>query len=342
VDDDLHARRWLLAARPAGVPAEDDFRLVDVELDPPGAGEVLVRNEWVSVDPGTRSRMDEGRSYTAGMPLGSPITSRGVGRVVRSRHEQVPEGAVVHHFAGWCDGAVLPGDDVEVLDAAAAPAEAWLDELGVPGFTAWLAVAELGAVQPGETVYVSSAAGAVGSVAGQIARLRGADRVIGSAGAPAKVAWLTGELGFDAAFSHRAGPVGDALAQLAPDGLDVAVDTVGGATFEAAFGRLRMLGRLISVGTLSAYNAGPGADSVSLPAGRFVRDRLTVRGFTVFEYADRRPSFVEQMSAWLASGALRTTRTVFDGLEQVPAAFASLFDGSTRGKTLVRVGVPGA
>jgi NADPH-dependent curcumin reductase CurA len=293
VDDELHARRWLLVARPSGVPSGGDFRLDELELTPLAPGEVLVRNEWVSIDPGTRTRMDEGGSYTAGMPLGSPVTSRGVGRVVRSRDDRVPEGAAVHHFAGWCDAAVLTGDQVEILDTAAAPAEAWLDELGVPGFTAWLAVAELGGVQPGEVVYLSSAAGAVGSVGGQIARLRGAARVIGSAGSPAKLEWLTGELGFDAAFDHHGRPVAESLREAAPDGLDVAVDMVGGPTFEAAFERLRMLGRLISVGTLASYN-GP-SDEVRLPAGRFVRDRLTVNGFTVFESGHLRPMFGEQM-----------------------------------------------
>ncbi len=333
-DDELVARRWTLARRPQGVPTDDDFALVEVSLAPPGPGEVLVRTEWVSLDPGTRSRMDEGGSYTAGMPLGSPVTSRAVGRVVRSRSDAVPEGATVHHFGGWGDAVVVPAEQVEVLDVGVAEAEAWLDELGVPGFTAWLAVGALGGVAEGEVVYVSSAAGAVGSVAGQIAGLRGASRVIGSTSA-AKVGWLVGDLGFDAAFDHRAVPVVEALADLAPEGIDVAVDNVGGDTLRAAYDNLRLLGRLISVGSLSAY--GDGADLVPLPTRRLVIDRLTVRGFTVFEYGHLRAAFTSEMATWLAEGRITTTRTVTEGLEAVPAAFRSLFDGTTRGKTLVRL-----
>lgn len=333
---ELDAREWRLVRRPQGVPSEDDFELARVRLQPPGAGEVLIVNDWVSVDPGARSRMDETGSYTTGLALGAPVTGRAVGRVEYSGDPRVREGATVHHFGGWRDRLVLNAGELEVLDVSAAPAQDWLDELGVPGFTAWLAVVELGRVNPGEVLYVSSAAGAVGSVAGQVARLVGAGRVLGSAGSEDKVRWLTDDLGFDAAFDYHHTGIAEALAQLAADGVDVVVDLVGGETFAEAFTRLRRGGRLISVGSTSGYNAE--RTPVGIDTHRLVTDRLRVQGFTVLEYEALRPRFVEQMTGWLAAGQLRTTKTVFDGLESVPTAFRALFDGSTRGKALVKIG----
>ena len=329
-------REWQLVARPHGEPTPDDFRLVDVERSDPQDGQVLVRMLVMSVDPYMRGRMRAGKSYAAAWEVGETMRGGAVGRVVESRSPDVPEGALVLADAGWRDVAVLDAAHVRVLpDMPGIPPSYHLGVLGMPGLTAWAGLFRVAAFQPGEDVFVSGAAGAVGSLVGQFARLRGAGRVVGSAGSPEKVAWL-GELGFSAAFDYHDGPVAELLAAAAPEGIDVFFDNVGGEHLEAAIGALRLHGRAAICGSISGYNAvtpPPGPRNMSL----LVANRLTLRGFLVGDHADLRPEFLETVPGWIASGDLVVRETVREGLENAVPAFLDLLRGGNTGKMLVRL-----
>jgi hypothetical protein len=259
-----------------------------------------------------------------------------IGQVVASRSDDVPEGAIVLHGLGWRDVAVLPAAHVSVVDPLPGlPLSLYLGVLGMPGLTAWAGLFRLAAFQPGDAVFVSGAAGAVGSLVGQFARLRGASRVVGSAGTPEKVAWLR-SIGFDAAFDYHDGPVADLLAEAAPDGIDVFFDNVGGEHLEAAIGALHLHGRAALCGSISGYNA------VSPPAGPcnmslMVGKRLNLRGFLVSDHTDLRAEFRERVSGWLRSGGLVVRETVREGLEEAVPAFLDLLRGGNTGKMLVRL-----
>jgi hypothetical protein len=329
-------REWQLAARPHGEPTPDDFRLVDTERPDPQDGQIVVRMLVMSVDPYMRGRMRAGKSYAAAWEVGETMQGGAVGRVVDSRSPDVPVGALVLANAGWRDVAVLDAAHVQVLpDLPGIPPSYHLGVLGMPGLTAWAGLFRVAAFQPGEDVFVSGAAGAVGSLVGQFARLRGAGRVVGSAGTPAKVAWLR-ELGFDAAFDYHDGPVADLLAAAAPDGIDVFFDNVGGEHLEAAIGALRLHGRAALCGSISTYNA------VSPPPGprnmsQVVATRLTLRGFLVGDHTDLRPEFLEALPGWIASGDLVVRETVREGLVDAVPAFLDLLRGGNTGKMVVRV-----
>jgi hypothetical protein len=332
----VQTREWQLAARPHGEPTPDDFRLVETEHPDPGDGQVVVRMLVMSVDPYMRGRMRAGKSYAAAWEIGETMQGGAVGRVVDSRSPDVPAGALVLTNAGWRDVAVLDAAHVQVLpDLPGIPPSYHLGVLGMPGLTAWAGLFRVAAFQPGEDVFVSGAAGAVGSLVGQFARLRGAGRVIGSAGSPAKVAWL-GELGFAAAFDYHDGPVAELLAAAAPDGIDVFFDNVGGDHLEAAIGALRLHGRAAICGSISTYNA------VSPPPGprnmsQLVATRLTLRGFLVGDHTDLRPEFLEALPGWIASGDLVVRETVREGLEDAVPAFLDLLRGGNTGKMVVRL-----
>jgi NADPH-dependent curcumin reductase CurA len=329
-------REWQLAARPHGEPTPDDFRLVETERPDPGDGEVVARMLVMSVDPYMRGRMRAGRSYAAPWEIGATMQGGAVGRVVESRSPDVPVGALVLTNAGWRDVAVLDARHVQVLpDMPGIPPSYHLGVLGMPGLTAWAGLFRVAAFQPGEDVFVSGAAGAVGSLVGQFARLRGAGSVIGSAGSPEKVAWLR-ELGFTAAFDYHDGPVAELLAAAAPDGIDVFFDNVGGDHLEAAIGALRLHGRAAICGSISTYNA------VTPPAGprnmsQLVANRLTLRGFLVGDHTDLQGEFREAVPGWIASGDLVVRETVRDGLENAVPAFLDLLRGGNTGKMIVRL-----
>jgi hypothetical protein len=329
-------REWQLAARPHGEPTPDDFRLVETERPDPQDGQVVVRMLVMSVDPYMRGRMRAGKSYAAAWEVGETMQGGAVGRVVDSRSPDVPAGALVLTNAGWRDVAVLDAAHVQVLpDLPGIPTSYHLGVLGMPGLTAWAGLFRVAAFQPGEDVFVSGAAGAVGSLVGQFARLRGAGRVVGSAGSPEKVAWLR-ELGFDAAFDYHDGPVAELLAAAAPDGIDVFFDNVGGDHLEAAIGALRLHGRAAICGSISTYNA------VSPPPGprnmsQLVASRLTLRGFLVGDHTDLRPEFLEALPGWIASGDLVVRETVREGLEDAVPAFLDLLRGGNTGKMVVRL-----
>jgi hypothetical protein len=331
-------REWQLAARPHGEPTPEDFRLVETERPDPGDGQVAVRILVMSVDPYMRGRMRAGKSYAAAWEIGETMKGGAVGRVVASRSPDVPEGTLVLADAGWRDVAVLDAAHVRVLpDLPGIPPSYHLGVLGMPGLTAWAGLFRVAAFQPGEDVFVSGAAGAVGSLVGQFARLRGASAVVGSAGSPEKVTWLTDELGFSAAFDYHAGPVADQLAAAAPGGIDVYFDNVGGDHLEAAVGALRLHGRAAICGSISGYNAvtpPPGPRNLSL----LVANRLTLRGFLVGDHADLQPEFRETVSGWLGSGDLVVRETVREGLENAVPAFLDLLRGGNTGKMIVRLG----
>jgi NADPH-dependent curcumin reductase CurA len=329
-------REWQLAARPHGEPTPEDFRLVEQELPDPSDGQVVVRMLVMSVDPYMRGRMRAGRSYAAAWEVGETMKGGAVGRVVESRSPAVPEGALVLTDAAWRDVAVLDAAHVRVLpDLPGIPPSYHLGVLGMPGLTAWAGLFRVAAFQEGEDVFVSGAAGAVGSLVGQFARLRGAGRVVGSAGSPEKVAWLR-ELGFGAAFDYHDGPVAELLAAAAPDGIDVYFDNVGGDHLEAAVGALRLHGRAAVCGSISGYNAvtpPPGPRNLSL----LVANRLTLRGFLVGDHTDLRPEFLETVSGWLGSGELVVRETVREGLDDAVPAFLDLLRGGNTGKMVVRL-----
>jgi NADPH-dependent curcumin reductase CurA len=323
------AREVVLKTRPEGHPQESDFEVREAPDVAPGDGEVLVQNVFVSVDPYMRGRMTGVRTYVGPYEIGGPIDGGAVGRVVESRHDGLAEGDWVMSMLGWCDQGIAAGDGLRKLDASLAPPSTALGVLGMTGLTAWVGLVDIGQIKEGETIYVSGAAGAVGSTAVQIAKLKGL-RVIGSAGSQEKVDWLR-SLGVEA-FNYRETPAKDALA----DGIDVFFDNVGGEQLEAALNAMRPFGRVVACGAISRYNhtePGPGPRNLAF----VISKRLRLQGFIVSDHFDRFPPFLAEVGPWLADGRLQHRETILDGLENLPAAFAGLFRGDNTGKMLVRV-----
>jgi NADPH-dependent curcumin reductase CurA len=337
----LTGREIRVAAYTADGP---EFRVAEVRVRPPGPGEVLVRNTWTSVDPGLRVRLraDPPDGYFDGFRVDAPLDGiMTVGEVVESRASGFRPGDHVWHAAGWRDYATVRAGRPALgglgtlarIDAAAAPPQAYLGPLGGIGLTAYVGLLDVAGLRAGDLVWVSAAAGAVGSLAAQIAKLRG-HTVIGSAGTDAKVAHLVGDLGLDAAFNHRDGPVAELLRATAPDGIDVYFDNVGGDHLEAAVGALRRGGRVALCGAVSEYEAPrPG------PANLFraVTHELSLRGFRGSSHVGRLGAVQRELAGWMRAGRLRCTETVVDGLERAPEALALMLAGRTSGKTLVRI-----
>lgn len=328
------AREIHLAARPQGWPTSDDFRTVDVELPDPGPGEVLVRNTVMSVDPYMRGRMNDAESYVPPFALGAPLEGGAVGEVVASGSEDLAVGDTVLHQAGWRTHALLPARAARRVDVSQVPASAYLGALGMPGLTAYVGLTRIAELAEGETVFVSGAAGAVGSAAGQMARLLGASRVIGSAGSAEKCAWLVDDLGFDAALDYKAAPIGRQLREHGP--IDVYFDNVGGDHLEAAIFAMANSGRIAACGAIADYNAEapvPGPRNMMM----FVSKRLTMRGFIVTDHAAAASEFYRRAGGWLADGSLRYRETYVDGLDRMVEAFLGLLRGANTGKMLVRL-----
>jgi NADPH-dependent curcumin reductase CurA len=325
-----------LASRPTGWPTAETFRPVEVDVPAPGPGQVLVRNLVMSLDPAMRGRMNDAKSYVPPFQLDQPLSGGAVGEVVESGSDQLAPGDVVLHWLGWRQYALLDAKAVRKIDPALAPPSAYLGVLGMPGLTAYVGILDIAQMKPGETVFVSGAAGAVGSLAGQIAKLRGAGRVVGSAGSAAKVKHLTEDLGFDAAFNYKDGPTRPQLRQAAPDGIDVYFDNVGGEQLEASIAALNRFGRVAVCGAISQYNETEpvGPRNMSL----IITKRLTLRGFIVLDHDDRQAAFVEEVGGWLREGKVKFEETVVDGLENAPDAFLGLLRGENVGKMLVKIG----
>jgi len=325
------SREIHLAARPHGAPRSEDFALVEVDVPDPGEGEMLIRNAFISVDPYMRARMNEVESYAPSYRVGEVMWGGAVGQVVASRNDRFPEGSWVSHGLGWRELALSDGRGALPFDPSLAPVSTALGVLGLTGFTAHYGLLEIGRPQEGETVFVSGAAGAVGSVVGQIAKLKGC-RVIGSAGSAEKVAWAR-ELGFDEAFDYHETSTREAL----HDGIDVYFDNVGGSTLEAAIGAMRMYGRIVACGSISGYNATEAAPG---PRNLFqvVTKRLLMKGYIISDHYDGFGAFLAEMGPWVRDGSVRYRETIVEGIENAPAAFIGLLEGENIGKMLVRVG----
>lgn len=331
-----HTREIHLASRPHGAPTPENFRLTEVELPELAEGQVLVRNTVMSVDPYMRGRMNDVESYVPPFQIDQPLDGGAVGTVIESRVEQLPVGTKVTHGLGWREHAILAGDAVRPLTARGVPDSAYLGVLGMPGLTAYAGLLLAGEMREGDAVFVSGAAGAVGSAVGQIAKLKGASRVIGSAGTPEKIARLE-ELGFDAAFNYHDGDVTEQLAKAAPEGIDVYFDNVGGDHLEAAIANLRTDGRVAMCGAISQYNSTEPASAphnLALAIGK----RLTLRGFVIAKYAEQaRADFERDMGRWIADGSIHWDETARDGLDAAPQAFIDLLDGANTGKMIVNL-----
>ena len=323
-------REVQLAARPVGEPTPSDFAVVEAPMP---TGEVVVRNTWMSVDPYMRNRMRDVKSYVPPFQLGAALDGGAVGEVVSSTVDSHPVGATVLSGLGWRTHAAGPASAFRVVDTSVAPPQAYLGVLGMPGLTAWAGLTAVAGLQPGETVFVSGAAGAVGSLVGQIVKLRGG-RVVGSAGSPDKVAWLR-ELGFDAAFDYHDGVLPQ-LREAAPEGIDVYFDNVGGEHLEAAIDVLKVHGRAVVCGMISLYNATePSAAPRNL--SQVIGKRLRIEGMLVYDHHHLQDEFVAEVAPALADGRIVARETVVEGLDSAPEAFIGLLAGANTGKMLVRL-----
>ncbi|KAB1148782.1 NADP-dependent oxidoreductase [Streptomyces luteolifulvus] len=330
------SREWHLLSRPVGWPKPDDFALVDAEIRQPGPGEVLVRNKYLSVDPYMRGRMSAAKSYAAPFELGKAMQGGAVGEVIASGAEGMAPGDHVLHFGGWREYATIDAQHAVKVDPDAAPLSTYLGVLGMTGLTAYAGLLRTASFKEGDSVFVSGAAGAVGSQVGQIARLKGASRVIGSAGSDEKVKLLVEEYGFDAAFNYKNGPVSEQLRDAAPDGVDVYFDNVGGDHLEAAIGQLNQGGRIAVCGMISVYNntePAPGPKNLT----RLIQTRGRIEGFLVGDHYDLQPQFVAEVGPWIRSGELKYRETVVEGIENNLEAFLGVLRGDNTGKMIVKL-----
>jgi NADPH-dependent curcumin reductase CurA len=329
-------RQIRLVSRPKGWPTQDDFELVEVDVPPLGPGQVLVRNSVMSVDPYMRGRMNETRSYIPPFELGEPLEGGAVGEVVASESDRLSVGDVVLHQLGWREHAVLDAHHARRVDTSEVPASAYLGVLGMPGLTAYVGLTRVADLREGDTVFVSGAAGAVGSLAGQIARNLGAARVVGSAGSRGKISYVVDELGFDSAFDYHDGTVARRLREHAPEGLDLYFDNVGGDHLEGAIANMRDFGRVALCGAVSQYNAteaAPGPRNMWLVVTR----RLRLQGFIVTDHGDLAKEYLTTAAGWLREGRLKYKETYADSLDHAVDAFLDLHRGANIGKMLVRL-----
>lgn len=324
-----------LASRPDGWPTSENFRLVEVPIPQLGRGQLVVANHYMSVDPYMRGRMNDTKSYAASFQIDQPLEGAAVGEVIASESDDVPVGTTVLHGLGWREHAVVQATTAKRVDPSLASESAHLGALGMTGLTAYSGLTYAGQFKKGDAVFVSGAAGAVGSIVGQIAKASGASRVIGSAGSPEKVQRLM-ELGFDAAFNYHDGPVDEQLREAAPEGIDVYFDNVGGDHLEAAISSLNVHGRVAMCGAISQYNATePACAPRNLTSA--IGKLLTIRGFLVNEFADKADEFAEKMAGWLKDGTVTFDETFREGLENAPQAFIDLMRGANTGKMVVKL-----
>ncbi|MGJ5020373.1 NADP-dependent oxidoreductase [Bradyrhizobium oligotrophicum] len=333
------AKRIVLASRPVGEPKPSDFRLEEHTIPTPGAGEVLLRTIWLSLDPYMRGRMSDGPSYAQPVPVGGVMEAGTVCEVAASNNPGFKAGDIVLARAGWQTHAVSDGKGLAKIDPSLAPISTAVGVLGMPGMTAYTGLLDIGQPKPGETVVVAAASGAVGSAVGQIARIKGA-RAIGIAGGKDKCDYVKSEFGFDDCLDHRDPDLAAKLKEACPKGIDVYFENVGGAVFEAVFPLFNAFARMPVCGLIAHYN-----DTQSVApkwAGALMRNvltkRLLIRGFIVSDFAARHGDFLKDMSAWVRDGKVKYKEHVTEGLENAPAAFMGLLKGANFGKQLVRVG----
>ena len=328
-------RQVLLARRPQGTVTEDDFRVVDTPIVSPRDGEVLVKNEWLSLDPYMRGRMNDVKSYVPSVQLGEVMVGQTVGEVVESRDARFAPGDKVLTPSGWQLYGTVNSGELAKVDAQRAPASAYLGVLGMPGFTAWFGLFEIGKPKPGETVVVSAASGAVGSVVGQLAKLHGC-RVVGIAGGAAKCDYVVRELGFDACVDHKRGSLHDDLRAACPKGVDVDFENVGGGVLDTVLGLMNRFSRIVICGLVAEYNS-------TEPYGyRRLRsvlvNRIHMQGMIVFDWKDRYGEALEGLGKYLAAKKLVYRESVVDGIDNAPKGLIALLRGENFGKQLVKLG----
>ncbi len=329
----MRNRQVVLASRPQGAVEESCFRLVEAEVPAPGEGEVAVRVHFLSLDPYMRGRMDGGKSYAAPQPLGEVMIGGTVGEVIESRTPAFAPGDRVVGMGGWQEIAVVDGETLRKIDTSAIPASAYLGCLGMPGVTAWYGLTRIGKPRPGETVLVSAAAGAVGSVAGQLAKLLGC-RAVGVAGGPVKREHVVRDLGLDACVDHRSGSFRADLEAATPDGVDVVFENVGGKVLDLALSRANAFGRVAVCGLIAGY----GGEDIAVRNVRAVLvQRLLVQGFIVSDHLDLWPEALRELGAHVAAGRIRYRETVAEGLESAPRAFIGMLRGENLGKQVVKL-----
>ena len=330
IDHSLEVR---LRSRPHGVPTEDDFAFETIKLSAPGDGEVRVRNDWMSVDPYMRPRMEDRPSYVPPFELGKVLDGGAIGTVVQSNDARFAKGDVVQSNKGWREAFNAPAESLRKVDTTKLGADAYLGVAGMTGLTAYVGLIQIAKIAAGDVVFISAASGAVGSVACQIAKIKGAT-VIGSAGGKEKCDYLRG-IGVDRPIDYKSVPdLGAALADAAPDGIDVYFDNVGGPHLNAALDNMNPFGRIVLCGMISQYN---GSDGEPIPLFKAVQKRLRLQGFIVSDHFDSMPRFVEEMTGWIETGAVTWRQTVEHGLRRAPAAFLKLFSGENFGKMLVKL-----
>ncbi|MBY5385297.1 NADP-dependent oxidoreductase [Rhizobium leguminosarum] len=334
-----HVTRIVLASRPSGMPAAANFRLERETVRDLAEGEILLQILYLSLDPYMRGRMDDAKSYAKPIEVDGVMEGGTVARVVRTRNAVFNPGDIVLSHSGWQSHAISNGSDLKKLDPGEAPITTALGILGMPGFTAYAGLRNIGKPKAGETLVVAAASGAVGSAVGQIARIFGS-RVVGIAGGREKCAYLRDELGFDAAIDHRSSDFPAELAVACPEGIDIYFENVGGHVWSAVFPLLNDFARVPVCGLIAHYNEGASNGQDQLPAvmRAILRKSLTLRGFIQREFADQRPDFYREAGAWIAEGRLKYKEDIVDGLENAPDAFLGLLEGRNFGKLIIRVG----
>jgi len=329
------SREIRLKSRPVGMPKAENFELASVDVGDPGAGEVLVRNMWMSVDPYMRGRMYDRPSYVPPFQIGEALQGGAVGRVEKSNDPKFKPGDLVDSFLGWREAFVAPASGLNKLPSANVPPQAYLGVLGMPGMTAYTSLHRIGEPKAGETVFVSGAAGAVGATVCQIAKIRGCT-VVASAGSDAKLAWLK-SVGVDAGVNYKKGALLQNVQAAAPKGVDIYFDNVGGEHLEVALEVARPFARFIECGMISIYNneaPAPGPRNMAYVVGK----RIKMQGFIVSDFMDMREQFMTDMSKWVQDGTMKWEETVENGVERAPNAFLQLFTGGNTGKMLVKLG----
>lgn len=327
-----------LVSRPTGWPTSENFEFAEVELPELQDGEVRVENEFISVDPYMRGRMSDARSYTAPYAIGERITGGAVGRVVESKAESHPVGTLVSHYYGWSDIAQGKAETFSIVPdlPEGAPSSLYLGMLGMPAMTAYAGLTRIAEIKEGDVVFVSGAAGAVGTAVAQIARQLGASRVVGSAGSAEKVALLTEKYGYDAAVNYKDAPIRESLPELVPGGIDIYYDNVGGDHLEAALDNMNDGGRLALCGAISGYNTKdkkPGPDNMV----NILTRGLKMQGFTLGNYMDTIPAFHKDMGKWFAEGKIAYDETVYEGFDQTIDALIDMMKGANTGKMVVKL-----
>jgi NADPH-dependent curcumin reductase len=333
-------RRIVLASRPTGAPTSENFRLEEVAVPTPSAGQFLLRVEYLSLDPYMRGRMSDAESYAAPVEIGGVMTGGTVARVEVSQHPDYRAGDLVMSYTGWQDYALSDGNGATRLDPHMAQPSLALGLFGMPGFTAYAGLLDIGQPQPGETVVVAAATGAVGSVVGQIAKLKGC-RVVGIAGGAEKCRYAVEQLGFDVCLDHRATDFAQQLAQACPQGIDVYFENVGGLVFEAVLPLLNVHARVPLCGLIAQYNgAGSSATVLAMLPRNLLTRRIRMQGFIIFDYYQRAgyfAQFFKDMSEWVAAGKIKYREDVVQGLENAPQAFIGLLEGKNFGKLVVQL-----